>query len=81
MNEHYGDTQRQAQAGKQADTLTPQKTTLFSLPCPSGIDKGNRLALQNTRRDLKKMGGKSRINLHPHLSPAPPGKSGGWREC
>lgn len=72
MNEHYGDTQRQAQAGKQADTLTPQKTTLFSLPCPWGIDKRNRLALQNTRRDKKKMGGKgestcTHTSAPPHL--------------
>lgn len=64
---------------RRRQTHPPKKHTILS-PLSLGIDKRNRLALQNTRRD-KKMGGKSRINLHPHLSPAPPGKSRGWREC
>lgn len=62
------------------ETYTHLSLPLFLVP---GVIKGTDYfptkALQNTGRSKWGVGGNSRINLHPHLSPAPPGKGGGWR--
>lgn len=76
MNEHYGDTQGQEQASRQTHSHPPKKTHYSLSLVPGVLIKGTDL-LCRTPVEIKKMGGKSRINLHPHLSPAPPGKSGG----
>lgn len=59
------------------ETYTHLSLPLFLVP---GVIKGTDYfptkALQNTGRSKWGVGGNSRINLHPHLSPAPPGKGG-----
>lgn len=64
---------------RHGETYTHPSLPLFLVP---GVIKGTDYfptkAVQNTRRS--EWGENSRINLHPHLSPAPPGKGGGWRE-